>query len=148
MPNNDLKDPYRNFRFRLEIDGIDQAGFREVTVPDSTQDVVEYREGHEPPTPRKLSGLVKYGNVSLKWGMTNSLDVYNWRKAVEENGAEDNRKNIAIILINEKGDDVGRWNFRRAWPTKYDAPDLNATGNDIAIENLEIVHEGMERVEP
>ncbi len=148
MPNKDLKDPYRNFRFRLEIDGIDQAGFREVTVPDSTQDVVEYREGHELPTPRKLSGLVKYGNVSLKWGMTDSLDVYNWRKAVEDKGAEDNRKNVAVVLIDEKGDDVGRWNFRRSWPIKYDAPDLNATGNEIAIENLEIVHEGMERVGP
>lgn len=147
MASNELKDPYRNFRFRLEIDGIDQAGFREVTMPDSTQDVVEYREGNESPTPRKLSGLVKYGNVSLKWGMTDSLDVYKWRKSVQDTGAEGNRKNIAVILINEKGEDAGRWEFVRAWPTKYDTPDFNATGNEIAIESLEIAHEGMERTQ-
>lgn len=139
------QDPYRNFRFRLEIDGIQQAGFREVTVPDSTQDVVEYREGHERPTPRKLSGQVKYGNVSLKWGMTDSRELYTWRKQVEDAGAEGHRKPIAIILIDEQGNDAGRWNFERAWPIKYDAPDLNATGSDIAIEDLEIAHEGMTR---
>ena len=141
------KDPYRNFRFRLEIEGITQAGFREVTVPDSTQDVVEYREGDDTPTPRKLSGLVKYGNVSLKWGMTESLEVYNWRKEVAERGAKENRKNIAVVLIDEAGEDAGRWEFERAWPTKYDAPDFNATGNEIAIESLEIAHEGMERTQ-
>ena len=140
------KDPYQNFRFRLEIDGIQQAGFREVTLPDSTQDVIEYREGDDTPTPRKLSGLVKYGNISLKWGMTTSLEVYEWRKAIEGTGAKDNRKNIAVILVDEKGEDKGRWQFTRAWPMKYDAPDFNATGNDIAIESLDIAHEGMERV--
>lgn len=145
MANND---PYRNFRFRLEIDGIEQAGFREVTVPDSTQDVVEYREGNEPPTPRKLSGLVKYGNVSLKWGLTDSLELYEWRKKVQDAGAVNNRKNIAIVLIDEEGNDKGRWEFTRAWPIKYDAPDLNATGSEVAIEDLEIAHEGMERKAP
>ena len=73
MAAGDRKDPYKNFRFLLEIDGITQAGFREVTVPDSTSDVAEYREGNEPITPRKLPGLVKYGNLTLKWGMTDSL---------------------------------------------------------------------------
>ena len=144
MANND---PNRNYRFRLEIDGIEQAGFREVTVPDSTQDVVEYREGDDIPTPRKLSGLVKYGNLSLKWGMTESLDVFNWRKEVAETGANEHRKNIAVVLMDEAGNDAGRWEFTRAWPTKYDAPDFNATGNEIAIESLEIAHEGMERTQ-
>lgn len=146
MPTGERKDPYRNFRFLVEIDGIIQAGFSEATIPDSTQDVIEYREGNEPPTVRKLPGLVKYGNVTLKWGITDSMELYNWRKLVEQGKIKDARRNMAIILMDEEGNIAARWEFSDAWPSKYDAPDLNAKGNDIAIETLEIVHEGMRRV--
>jgi phage tail-like protein len=143
-------DPYRNFRYRLEIDGIDQGGFSEATVPDQTVDVVEYREGNEPnpATVRKLTGLTKYGNLTLKWGITDSMDLYNWHKDVTLGKIESDklRKNISVIVIDEAGNDKSRWNFVQAWPSKYDPPDLNAKGNEVSIETLEIVHEGMERV--
>ena len=139
-------DPYRNFRFRVEIDGIDQGGFREVTVADSSQDPIEYREGTELPTVRKVPGLIKYGNVTLKWGITDSMLLYEWRKAIEDGKTKDNRKNMAVIVIDEEGNEKSRWNFSNAWPSKYDPADLNATANEIAIETLEIVHEKMERV--
>ncbi len=143
------KDPYRQFRFLLEIDGIVQAGFSEVTIPDTTSDVVEYREGNELTTVRKLPGLTKYGNVTLKWGITDSLELYeNWRKPVEDGKMADARKNVAIILMNEEGSPAARWEFVEAWPSKYDAPDLNAKGTDVAVETLEVVHEGMKRVKP
>jgi phage tail-like protein len=147
MPTGERKDPFKNFRFLLEIDGISQAGFREVTIPDSSQDPIEYREGNEPITVRKLPGLLKYGNVSLKWGITDSMDVYNWRKQVEDGKIKDARKNVAIVILDDEGNPATRWEFTQAWPTKYDAPDLNATGNEIAIETLEIAHEGMKRVQ-
>ncbi len=143
----DRKDPYRGFRFKVEIDGIVQAGFSEVTIPDVNNDVVEYREGNEPPTPRKLPGALKYGNVTLKWGITDSLELYEkWRKPVEEGKMKDARKNIAIILMDEEGNPAARWEFQNAWPNKYKAPDLSAKGNDVAIETIEVVHEGMKRV--
>jgi phage tail-like protein len=143
MPTGERKDPLRNFRFRLEIDGIQQAGFSEATVPDTTSDVVEYREGTEITTPRKLPGLTKYGNLSLKWGTTDSMDLYNWRKQIIDGNVQ--RKNIAVVLIDEAGNDKARYEFVNAWPNKYDPSDLNATGNAVAIETLEIVHEGMVR---
>lgn len=143
----DRKDPYRGFRFIVEIDGIVQAGFSEVTIPEVNNEVVEYREGNEPPTPRKLPGALKYGNVTLKWGITDSLELYEkWRKPVEEGKMKDARKNIAIILMNEEGAPAARWEFQNAWPNKYKAPDLSSKGNDVAIESIEIVHEGMKRV--
>jgi len=146
------KDPYRNFRFLLEIDGLVQAGFSEVTIPDASSDVVEYREGNGPTTVTKLAGLRKYGNVTLKWGITDSMELYEkWRKPVEEgktDKTDEVRKNVAIILMNEAGEAAARWEFVEAWPSKYDAPDLNAKGTDVAIETLEIVHEGMERKSP
>ncbi len=146
MPG-ERRDPYRNTRFLVEIDGIVQAGFSEATIPDVTSDVVEYREGNDPPTVRKLPVLNKYGNITLKWGVTDSMELYEkWRKPVEVGNMSAARKNVAIILMNEEGSPAARWEFENAWPSKYDAPDLTAKGNDVAIETLEIVHEGMKRV--
>ena len=147
MPVGKRKDPYQNFRFLVEIDGITQAGFREVTIPDTAQDPIEYREGNEAITVRKLPGLIKYGNVTLKWGITDSLDLYNWRKDVEDGKIKDARKNMAVVVLDDEANPVTRWEFSQAWPTRYDAPDLNATGNEIAIETLEIAHEGMKRTQ-
>lgn len=142
----DRNDPYRGCRYLLEIDGITQAGFSEATIPDTTQDPIEYREGNEIPTVRKIPGLIKYGNLTLKWGITDSMELYEWRKQVEQGKMKDARRNIAVVILDEEGNPKSRWEFVFAWPTKYDAPDLNATGSDIAVETLEIAHEGMERV--
>lgn len=138
------KDPFRNFRFRVEIDGIQQAGFSEVSGFDASIDVVEYREGNEATmTPHKLSGLTKYGNISLKWGATNSMEMYEWMEKAIQGKIE--RKTITIIAINEEGEDIASWLVEEAWPTKYTAPTFNALANEIAIELLEIAHEGMKR---
>ncbi|MCX6581406.1 MAG: phage tail protein [Candidatus Aminicenantes bacterium] len=139
-------DPYRNNRFILEIDSIKQAGFSDATIPDSTQDPIDYREGNEPPTVRKIPGLIKYGNVTLKWGTTDSMELYKWRQLVEQGKMKDARRNVAVILLDEEGGAKCRWEFSHAWPNKYDAPDFSAKGNEIAIETLEIAHEGMKRV--
>lgn len=143
----DRNDPFRNMRYLLEIDGIVQAGFSDVTIPDTSSDPIEYREGNEDITMRKLPGLTKYGNVTLKWGITTgSIELYNWRKQVMQGKMKDARRSLAIILQDEEGNPAARWEFREAWPSKYNAPTLTAKGNDVAIEELEIVHEGMERV--
>lgn len=142
----DRNDPYRNMRYLLEIDGISQAGFSECNIPDTSQEPIEYREGNELPTVRKIPGLIKYGNLTLKWGITDSMDLYEWRVQVEEGKAGDYRRNIAVVILDEEGNAKARWEFAEAWPTKYDSPDLNAKGNDIAIETLEICHESMKRV--
>lgn len=143
----DRKDPYRNSRFLLEIDGIVQAGFSEVTIPDISTDPIEYREGNEDTTLRKIPGLTKYGNLILKWGITDSMELFEWRKQVIQGKTGEARKNIAVILQDEGGNPAARWEFKEAWPSNYDAPDLSAKGNEIAIETVEIVHEGMDRVQ-
>jgi phage tail-like protein len=143
----DRVDPYRASRFLLEIDGITRAGFSECTLPDSSQDPIEYREGNEVFTVRKIPGMIKYGNLTLKWGITDdSIELYNWRKQVQDCKMSDARRNVAVVLLDDEGSAKARWEFSMAWPTKYDAPDLNATGGDVAIETLEIAHEGMTRV--
>jgi phage tail-like protein len=143
----DRNDPFRNMRYLLEIDGIVQAGFSDVTIPDASSDPIEYREGNEDITVRKLPGLNKYGNVTLKLGITTaSIELFNWRKQVMQGQMTDARRSLAIILQDEEGNPAARWEFREAWPSKYNPPDLSAKGNDVAVEELEIVHEGMDRV--
>jgi phage tail-like protein len=144
MPNGNIADPFGNYNFLVEIDGITRAAFHEVTGFDSTIDVIEHREGGENTALRKLPGMTKYSNIVLKWGITDDVQLYQWHRAVINGDIE--RKNGSIVLLNRLGAEVGRWNFIRAWPTKYDAPDFNAEGNDVAIETLELAHEGLERV--
>jgi phage tail-like protein len=87
--------------------------------------------------------MTKYSNITLKWGMTDDTDLYDWHRSTVLGNIE--RKNGSIVLLNRAGEEVARWNFFRAWPTKYDGPDLNAEGNDASIEMLELAHEGVER---
>jgi phage tail-like protein len=75
------------------------------------------------------------------------MELYNWRKQVMDSGAEKARKNMSIILIDEAGNDKARWDIVNAWPNKYDPPDFSAKGNEVAIELLEVVHEGFRRVQ-
>ena len=142
-------DPLRNFRFRLEIDGIMQAGFSEVTIPESTIDAVDYREGTDPPHVRKLSGLTKYGNVTLKWGLTiggSALDLFKWHADVSAGLIKERRKKVVIVVMDEAGADSARFVVTDAWPVKYEVSDLNAKGKEVMIELLELANEGIERV--
>ncbi len=144
MPNGNIPDPFGNYNFLVEIDGITRAAFHEVTGFDSTIDVIEHREGGENTALRKLPGMTKYSNIVLKWGITDDMQLYQWHRAAIQGDTQ--RKNGSIVLLNRLGQEVARWNFVRAWPTKYDGPDFNAEGNDVAIETLELAHEGVERV--
>src|SRR5688500_59868 len=139
-------DPLRNFRFRLEIDGIQQAAFSEVAIGETTTDAIDYREGNEPTHVRKLSGLTKYGNITLKWGITDSVELYNWHKAIVAGQIQQNRKTVSIVVLDETGADKARFMVSNAWPMKYDPTDLNAKGNEVLIELLELANEGIERV--
>ena len=141
------KDPIRNFRFRLEIDGLTQAGFSEVMIGESTTEAVDYREGTEPAHVRKLSGLTKFGNITLKNGVTDSLELWDWHKQIVNGQIATNRKTVAIVVQDEAGSDKARFVVSEAWPMKYDPSDLNGKGNEVFIELLELVNEGIERVQ-
>lgn len=144
MATGSRVDPFVNFNFLVEIDGIVRGAFSEVTGLDATIDVVEYREGGRNTTPIKLAGLNKYSNITLKWGMTTDTELYDWHRQAVLGNVE--RRNGSIIMLDRQANEVARWNFLSAWPTKYTAPSLNAESAEVAIETLEIVHEGLERV--
>lgn len=140
-------DPYRNFNFLVEIDGITQAGFMDCSGFGANTDPIEYREGNEnpgksPKTMRKLPGMTKYNNLTLKWGLTDSKELYEWYLKISK--GEIVRKNGSIVVLDLEGTEKVRWNFFNGWPTKWDGPDFTSKGNDVAVETLEIAHEGVE----
>ncbi len=142
-------DPYRGFRFRVEISGIQIAGFSEATVPDITIETVDYREGTDPVYKRELSGLTSYGKLSLKKGLTDSMDLYKWHQQVSEQGSSSSgaQKNISLILLDASGGDKVRWNLINAWPTKLESAGLNASSSEVMIETLEFSMVYMTRVQ-
>lgn len=136
-------DPYRNFRFKVVLDHIIQAGFSECSGFGSSIEIIEYREGGEPATVRKLPGKASYPDITLKWGVADSTELYDWHRAALDGKVQ--RKNGSIVLFDDRGDEKARWNFFNAWPSKYDGPDFNAKGNDIAIDTLTLSCERVER---
>jgi phage tail-like protein len=139
-------DPLRNFRFRLEIDGLQTTAFSEVAIGATTTEVIDYREGTDTAHVRKLSGLTKYGNVTLRRGVTNSLELFNWHQQIIDGQLATSRRNVAIIVLDEAGVEQARYQVSRAWPIKYDPGDLNAKSHDVFVETLELVNEGIRRV--
>ena len=137
-------DPYGNYNFLIEIDNISRGAFQEVSGLESTIEVVEYREGGDTSITRKLPGRASFGNLTLKRGITDDVELYEWHKTVRDGGTD--RRNGSIVQLDRNREEVARWNFREGWITKLTGPDFKAEGNEIAIETVEIVHEGLERV--
>lgn len=135
---------YGRFRFKVEIDGLEAGGFSEVTGFDASIDVMEYREGDMVQTPMKMPGLKKYGNITLRKGLADTTVLYDWITAGIEGEVE--RKTITITLLDQTESPVASWQVINAWPVKYTGPDFNATSSEVAIETLEVAHEGMTRV--
>jgi len=138
-------DPYRKFNFIVEIDGITSTGFLSVDGLESATDVVDYREGNEMAAPRKLPGLTKFSNITLKRGFTTNRDLWEWRKKVLDGATE--RRNGSIVVLDEGRVQVFRLNFRNAWPCRWKVGGLDALENQVLIEETELVVEDLRLVE-
>jgi len=141
-----VNDPFASFNFLIESGGLIQAGFSECTGVNSETNVIEYREGADDTTMRKLIGFSKFGNVTLKHGVGVGQQLFEWRRMVTEPSDDpprEPRRNISIILLDEKRTEKVRFNLKNAWPSKWTGPDFKASANEIAIEQLELCHEGV-----
>jgi phage tail-like protein len=134
-------DPYRNFNFLVEIDGI-SASFSECSGLETEVSVIEYREAGDHTT-RKIPGMQKVGDITLKRGVTNSRELQDWHRNVL-NGQPD-RRNGVVSLLDETGQKKVAWKIFNVFPIKWEGPSLNAKGNEIAIETLVLCCERLER---
>ena len=142
MATDQRIDPYRAFNFVLEIDGVPRGAFSEVGGLTAEGDSADYREGTDvQPNVRKLVALRKYTNITLKRGYTADKSLWQWYTNIF-NGMPD-RRNVTIVLMNERREPVLRWNAENAWINKIEGPALKASGNEVAMESVELVHDGL-----
>jgi phage tail-like protein len=136
------KTPIPAFHFQVQWGGT-RLGFTEVSGLSVETQIIEYREGNSPEySTIKMPGMRKNGNVVLKRGIVQGdNEFYNWFNTIQLNKVE--RRDMVITLLNENHEPVVVWKLRNAFPVKLDAPTLKATGNEVAIETLEVAHEGL-----
>lgn len=137
-------DPYVAFNYLIEIGGIRVGGFNEVSGLDAEIEPVDYRNGDEDFVARKLPGLKKFPAIVLKRGIIGDLDAFEWFRRGAR-GTVDRREG-AIVMRDEVRNEVMRWKFVRGWVSKYTGPSLKADSSAVAIESIEITHEGLEVV--
>lgn len=133
--------PLTPVRFEVSWGGP-AASFAEVSGLNVETDMIEYRAGNETPSVRKVPGLGKYSNVTMKRGVVTSGDpFFDWWTKNQQGQLE--RRDITIKLQNEAGESVVEWVVKQAWPVKVEGPNLNGKSNDVAIESIEFAHEGV-----
>lgn len=143
MPETGARtDPYAAFNFIVEVDGVTVAGFAECNGLTNETDQIDYRNGDTDTFVTKLPGIRKFPMIVLKRGFTDNRDLWEWRKTVIDGRTE--RHTGTITLLNEAREPALRFNFVQGWPSKWEGPTFNAKNNEVAIESLEICHEGLE----
>jgi len=142
MPNSRPHDHIGNFNFHLELEGLTAGTFRNVEGLDSETEIIEYQDGDDLVL-RKRPGRTKYSNIVLKRGYVASDELWTWRKKVMDGTVE--RKSGSVILCNDSGEPIMRYNFFEAWPVKWKGFTLDGKGTDSVVEEIELVIERLER---
>jgi phage tail-like protein len=150
MPNaidTEREDPVVGFHFGLEIQGVIKGYFTECSGIGSENEIAEQKVVNEKgiQVVLKVPGRLKWGDVTLKRGLTSNMEIWEWRKMVEDGNVKAARKNGTITMFDQMLKPVAKWDFKNAWPSKVTGPAPKADGNDISIEELTIVHEYITR---
>ena len=135
--------PIPKFHFMVEWGPDTKIGFTEVTGLTMESEVIEYRDGSSPEYHKiKMPGMQKFGNITLKRGtFADDIDFHEWMDTISMNTVK--RRDVTVKLLNEKHEPVLTWQILNAWPVKVQSSDLKSDGNEVAIETMEIAHEGI-----
>ncbi len=144
MPLAERRDPYFGFNFFVEVDDLIVGGFSEVSGLQAETEFEEIREGGVNDHIHKFPKITKHQNLVLKRGVTDSDVLWKWHQDVVDGKIR--RKGVYLTLLDAEGRERWRWNFIDAYPVKWVGPDLKADGNAVAIETLELVHNGLKKV--
>lgn len=140
-------DPLVGFNFGLEVSGIMSGYFTSVSGLGDTSEVAEHNVVGESglEVVRKIPGRITNSDITLKRAITTNMDAWDWRKMVENGNVSEARKNGSIIMYSQEGDEVARWNFERAWPSKIEADSIDSGGSTVMQESITIVFETLIR---
>jgi phage tail-like protein len=144
----DREDPLVGFHFAVDVQNVVTGYFTECSGLGSEHEVIEHKVVNEKGVEvvMKIPGRLKWENIVLKRGITSNLDMWKWRKAIEDGDVEGNRHDGSIIMFDQTLSEVARWNFTNAWPIKVSGPQVKADSNEFGIEELTLAHEFIERV--
>ena len=137
-----IADPEGNFVFALEIDSVQVANFLECSGLKTSTEVFEIEEGGNNQFTHKLPGRSKWENLVLKYGVTSDISLLSWRNEVLA-GQFEARRSGAVLMMSVAGKVIRRYSFQNAWPVSWEGPSFNASSAELAIETLEIAHEGL-----
>ena len=137
------EDPIVGFHFALDIQGVVKGYFTEVSGIGSETEIAEQKVVSEKGVQivLKIPGRLKWGDITLKRGLTSNLDLWKWRKQIEDGDVKAARKNGSIIMFDQSLKPVAQWDFKNAWPSKITGPAPKSDGNDLQLEEMTIVHE-------
>jgi len=144
-----MKEPSSSSYFRLTLGGKENVGvFKEASGFDSETEIIEHtaNDANGRPFKRKIAGLTKWSNVTLKRGVDDSLDIWKWRDTVIKEGADKARVDAKIELLDMSGKAIATYQLKQCWPKSYKGATLDASTNNVALEELIMCHEGLERV--
>lgn len=134
-------DPFRQYNFLVEFGNDIKVGFMECSGLETSQEIIQYREGNHSLAIKQLPGLISYSNIVLRRGMTTNSKLWEWREKAQKGAVE--RMDGTIFLLNDLAKKTVGWAVSAAWPVNWTGPHFDATGNGVAIETLEITHEGI-----
>jgi phage tail-like protein len=143
----DRRDPLVGFHYAIEIQGVVTGYFTECAGIGSEHEVIDHKIVDEKGRERiqKIPGRLKWENVTLKRGITDNMDIWDWRDQVVQGRVEEARHNGSIVMFNQALEEIARWNFENAWPVKVSGPSVKSDSNEFGIEELVITHEGLYR---
>jgi len=135
------------FHFALDIQGVIKGYFTEVSGIGSENEVAEQKVVNEKGVQvvLKVPGRLKWGDITLKRGLTSNMDLWKWRKLVEDGDVKGARKNGSIIMFDQSLKPVAQWDFKNAWPSKISGPTPKSDSNELQVEEITIVHEYIAR---
>ena len=145
MADGERRDPYVGFNFRMEIDGVEVAGFKEITGLTMRTAIVEYYDGDDVnATVKKIPAITHYKNIVCKRGISEGIDLYEWCKSINDQSREVERKTISINLLDDSGEPRKTYTLYEAWPCTYSTSDLDGSKSELAMEEVEFVIEYFE----
>jgi len=140
----DRVDPFRSYRFSVEIDGITEAYFTEVTGIEASYDIMYFSTG-DIDNSTSLPGLARNTNITLKQGTTDNMEIFEWFKGEPGMAGAVERKDVTIKAVDDQQAELAVWTFYDAWPCRYVVADFNASQSAVVIETLEMAYEGFLR---
>jgi phage tail-like protein len=140
MATGKRNDPYLISSYRVEIDGVDRGAFQKCAGLKTETEIFELREGGENEVTHKLVGATKHSNIVLTQGFTSDPALFKWRDEIHNGNANKiKRRNGAIIALGDDGTtEVGRWNFEKAWPVRWEMGEFDAHSGQTNVEMLEL----------